>query len=235
MNLRTERACSLSSTQRMVLRGLINFPSAPLGEAILLQSKEPACGSRRGGRCRSQALSYGRRRGSVRVRNGQARKPVPPVVRGAAVIRAHRARLRKSRERNGMVASAPRVDMGPGPPATACRKCRTATSHDEHSLVSCLRQSVGDADAVSVSGEAALTSVFSSTHMQEQWFCAHAETRSALTQVVSQKWRKLHCRLLDNVPETKQSQASAQRRRCGESARAFAVAFRRKVRRARSA
>src|ERR1700733_5935598 len=131
MNLRTERACSLSSTQRMVLRGLINFPSAPLGEAILLQSKEPACGSRRGGRCRSQALSYGRRRGSVRVRNGQARKPVPPVVRGAAVIRAHRARLRKSRERNGMVASAPRVDMGPGPPATACRKCRTATSHDE--------------------------------------------------------------------------------------------------------
>jgi hypothetical protein len=76
---------------------------------------------------------------------------------------------------------------------------------------------------------------FSALHMQEQWFCAHAETRSALTQVVSQKWRKLHCRLLDNVPETKQSQASAQRRRCGESARAFAVAFRRKVRRARSA
>jgi hypothetical protein len=51
---------------------------------------------------------------------------------------AHRAQLRKSRERNGMVASAPRVDMGPGPPATACRKCRTATSHDEHSLESCL-------------------------------------------------------------------------------------------------
>jgi hypothetical protein len=38
-----------------------------------------------------------------------------------------------------------------------------------------------------MSGEAALTSVFSSTHMQEQWFCAHAEARSALTQVVSQK------------------------------------------------
>jgi hypothetical protein len=71
--------------------------------------------------------------------------------------------------------------------------------------------------------------------MQEQWFCAHAEARSALTQVVSQKWRKLHCRFLNNVPETKQSQASAQRRRCGESVRAFAVAFRRKVRRARSA
>ncbi len=30
-----------------------------------------------------------------------------------------------------MVASAPRVDMGPGLPATAYRKCRTATSHDE--------------------------------------------------------------------------------------------------------
>lgn len=28
---------------------------------------------------------------------------------------------------------------------------------------------------------------FSALHMQEQWFCAHAETRSALTQVVSQK------------------------------------------------
>lgn len=91
-----------------------------------------------------------------------------------------------------------------------------------------------DADAASMSGEAAVTSVFA-LHTQEQWFCAHAETRSALTQVVSQKWRKLHCRLLDNVPETKQSQASAQRRRCGESAHAFAVAFRRKVRRARSA
>jgi hypothetical protein len=31
---------------------------------------------------------------------------------------------------------------------------------------------------------------FSGLHMQEQWFCAHAEARSALTQVVSQKKAK---------------------------------------------
>jgi hypothetical protein len=37
----------------------------------------------------------------------------------------------ESRGETGMVASAPRVDMGPVLPATACRKCRTATSHDE--------------------------------------------------------------------------------------------------------
>ena len=36
-----------------------------------------------------------------------------------------------------MVASAPRVDMGPGLPATAYRKCRTATSHDELSRSLC--------------------------------------------------------------------------------------------------
>src|SRR6185437_828610 len=37
----------------------------------------------------------------------------------------------RAEDGTGMVASAPRVDMGPGLPATACRKCRTATSHDE--------------------------------------------------------------------------------------------------------
>ena len=41
------------------------------------------------------------------------------------------AQLRRAESGTGMVASAPRVDMGPGLPATACRKCRTATSHDE--------------------------------------------------------------------------------------------------------
>lgn len=72
--------------------------------------------------------------------------------------------------------------------------------------------------------------------MQEQWVCAHAETRSALIQVFSQKkWRKLHCRLLDNVPESKQSQRTAQQRRGGEYAHAFAIAFRRKLRRPSSA
>src|SRR3954447_123388 len=58
-------------------------------------------------------------------------KHIPPAVRGAAVIRAHRAQLRSAEDGPGMAASAPRVDMGPGPPATACRKYRTATSHDE--------------------------------------------------------------------------------------------------------
>jgi hypothetical protein len=60
-------------------------------------------------------------------------------------------------------------------------------------------------------------------------------TRPALIQLSVKKRRKLHCRLLDNVPETKQSGTSAQRRRCGESARTFTVAFRRKLRRSRSA
>ena len=55
-----------------------------------------------------------------------------------SVIRAHRAQLRRAESETGMVASAPRVDMGPGLPATACRKCRTATSHDELSRESCL-------------------------------------------------------------------------------------------------
>jgi hypothetical protein len=47
INLRTESACSLSSTQRMVLRGRINFPSTPLLGVVLLQDAQPVCDSRR--------------------------------------------------------------------------------------------------------------------------------------------------------------------------------------------
>jgi hypothetical protein len=57
--------------------------------------------------------------------------------------------------------------------------------------------------------------------MQKQWVAHTPGTRPALTQVVSQKRRKLHCRFLDNVPETMQSGTTAQRRRISESAHAF--------------
>jgi hypothetical protein len=72
----------------------------------------------------------------------------------------------------GMVASAPRVDMGPGLPATACRKCRTATSHDELPVCPAL-QIVGEAGcSILVRREAAPTSV--SALYAEAVGCAHA-------------------------------------------------------------
>jgi hypothetical protein len=174
---------------------------------------------------------YGRQRGLVRATE-RLRGSIPSANRSATVIRAHRGPVAESRVRNGMVASAPRVDMGPGPPATACRKCRTATSHDELPDGSaCVTVCRG----MQRSPQERLRPLpFSGLHVQEQWVCAHVETRPALTQVVSKR-RKLHCRLLNNVPETKQSRTMAQRGRCGEAEHVFAVAFRSEMRGPRSA
>lgn len=98
------------------------------------------------------------------------------------VIRAHRAQLRRAENGTGMVASAPRVDMGPGPPATACRKCRTATSHDElpRALLHCVKR-------CSVLVRRRMLSLHSIYTKSGSKRCAHAETCPALTQVVSQK------------------------------------------------
>jgi hypothetical protein len=127
---------------------------------------------------------YGRQRGLVRATEG-LRGSIPSANRSATVIRAHRGPVAESRVRNGMVASAPRVDMGPGPPATACRKCRTATSHDELPDGSaCVTVCRG----MQRSPQERLRPLpFSGLHVQEQWVCAHVETRPALTQVVSKK------------------------------------------------
>ncbi len=117
---------------------------------------------------------------------GAARKQLPSANRGAAVIRAHRAQLRRAEDGTGMVASAPRVDMGPGLPATACRKCRTATSHDELSRSLCFVSPWVVLDAAFSSG-GCVHFRFSVYTCRSNRVCAHAEARPALTQVVSKK------------------------------------------------
>jgi hypothetical protein len=156
----------------------------------------------------------GRQRGCSRVRSGLARKPAPLFAVPHSSGRAGPC-LRRAGDWPDMVASAPRLDLGPGLPATACRKCRTATSHDEPPRFALLYRTRT-----------------SGLHAQEQGVRT-CQMCPALFQVVSKKRRKLRCPFLDNVPETKQGRRTAQQRRCGEPARTFPVAFCRKLRRAR--
>jgi hypothetical protein len=136
-------------------------------------------------RGRRLALGCGRQKGSSTLRRA-ARKHSPVRESRCHCHPGAQGPVAESRERNGMVASAPRVDMGPGPPATACRKCRTATSHDELPYGSaCV--TVGKCGMHRSDQERLRPLPFFGPHLQEQWVCAHAETRSALTQVVSKK------------------------------------------------
>jgi hypothetical protein len=104
---------------------------------------------------------------------------------GAAIVRAHRAQLTENRTRIGIVAGAPRVDVGPGLPATACRKCRTAATHDELAPCTLLRRNGYDAQCSALKRDAA-PSVFRSAFATAAG-CAYAVAHPALTQVVSKK------------------------------------------------
>jgi hypothetical protein len=130
----------------------------------------------------------------------------------------------------GMVASAPRVDMGPGLPATTCRKCRTATSHDE--LPRALLHRVKRCSVpVRKDGCDHFFSVYTK-RKQEVRTCRDVPCSNSSCQ---SKKAKVTLPILDNASETKQSERSAQQRRCGECARVFRVAFCRKLSRARLA
>jgi hypothetical protein len=155
---------------------------------------------------------------------------MPSLFAVPLVFRAHWARFAESRVRKGMVASAPRVDMGPGLPATACRQCRTATSHDELPLL--LLHRVKRATFFSEEDCGHVQSIYTNAgargaHMPSapcsNSSCHSKKAKSALS-IPRQRFT-----------ETKQSGRSAQQRRWGEYARIFRVAFRRKLRTARPA
>jgi hypothetical protein len=105
------------------------------------------------------------------------------------------AQLRRAEYGNGMVACAPRVDLGPGRPAIEppempdCDQPRRADAHTEN-------------------------------RPAQLWLSVNGESF-----VVD------YC---DNAPETKQCRGSAQQGTCGEAGHAFAVAFRKILRIART-
>jgi hypothetical protein len=149
------------------------------------------------GRCRRQAPGYRKQSGIVRVTEWAARcishpRIAVPLSSGRTGPVAERAECG-----TGMVASAPRVDMGPGLPANAYRKCRTATSHDELSRSLCFVSPWVVLDAAFSSGGCVHFHLPVYTCRSNR-VCAHTEARPALTQVVSKR-RKLHCRFLDNA------------------------------------
>jgi hypothetical protein len=82
-------------------------------------------------------------------------------------------------------------------------------------------------DAAFSSGEAVPTSV--SALYAEAVGCAHAGNAPCSKSSCQSKRRKLHCRFLDNVPETMQSGTTAQRRRISESAHAFCSCVSQKI------
>jgi hypothetical protein len=221
----------------MVLRGLIKFPSAPPGGASspgrsARVNARPVCGSRRGWPLPQTGPRYGRHGGPVRVRNGLAKGISHPLF-AVPLSSGRTGQAAESRSRNGHGCQRPSCGHGSGPTGNCMPEMPDCDQPRRTSRLPCSIESGGS--WIELSRSERLSASVSALYIQEQWVCAHAETRPALTQVVSQKRRKLRCRFLDNVPETKQSRTTAQRRRCGESARIFAVAFRRKLRRSRSA
>ena len=184
------------------------------------------------GRCRRQAPRFGRQRGSIRVRNGFARSNSHPLF-AVPLSSGHTGPICREQRRNGRGCQRSSCGHGSGPTGNCLPEMPDCDQPRRAFPRILLRVSVRDARCSILVRRGC---EHFRLQMQEQWVCAHAETRSALTQVFNQiKWRKLHCRLLDNVPESKQSQRTPQQRRSGEYAHAFAVAFRRKLRRPSSA
>jgi hypothetical protein len=116
-----------------------------------------------------------------------ARKHLPSANRGTAVIRAHRAPLRKEQSAKQAWLPAPLVwTWVRAYRQTAHRKCRTATSHDELSRSLCIVSPWVVLDAAFSSGGCVHFHLPVYTCRSNR-VCAHAEARPALTQVVSKK------------------------------------------------
>jgi hypothetical protein len=133
-----------------------------------------------------------------------------------------------------MVASAPRVDMGPGLPANCMPEMPDCDQPRRTSRWLCLCHR-GWCGMQRPHQERLRPLPFFGLHVQAQRVCAHAETLPALTQVVGKKGESCIVDCSTMFPETKQSRRMAQQGRCGEAECAFAVAFRREVREPRSA
>src|SRR6185437_14719780 len=150
------------------------------------------------GRCRRQAPGYGKQSGLVRVWSGVPESNSHFANRGAAVVRAHRAPLRKEQRTEQAWLPAPLVWTW----VRAYRQLhagnaglRPATTSFSRSL--CFVSPWVVLDAAFSSGGCVhfRLSVYT---CRSNRVCAHAEARPALTQVVSKR-RKLHCRSLDNA------------------------------------
>lgn len=130
----------------------------------------------------------------------------------------------ESRGRNGHGCQRPSCGHGSGPTGNCMPEMPDATSHDELPRLPCsIESEAAGSSALDRRGRVCFH--FRSIYPGAMG-CAHAENAPCSYSSCQSKRRKLSCRFLDNAPESKQSGTTAQRRRCGEAAHVFAVAFR---------